>query len=70
MFTDSNKIKEPNMTGWSEWRKENHKKTQMLLKKRIQLRLEKKIKQLKQNNNDTDNYPSEQKRVIRSNNLL
>lgn len=33
MFTDSNKIKEPNMTGWSEWRKENHKKTQMLLKK-------------------------------------
>jgi hypothetical protein len=30
--------------------------------KKIQLRLEKKIKQLKQNNNDTDNYPSEQKK--------
>jgi hypothetical protein len=34
MLTDSNKIKEPDMTGWSEWRKENYKKTQMLLKKR------------------------------------
>ena len=37
MFTDSNKIKEPNMTGWSEWRKENHKKTERLLKKRYSI---------------------------------
>ena len=47
MLTDSNKIKEPDMTGWSEWHKGNYEKTQNLLKKRIRYRLEKKIKQLK-----------------------